>query len=268
MARMRIGVVVSAVLASGAVWAADNELTAREKAAGWQLLFDGRSYAGWVDPTKKSPPGDSFAIEDGCLKALPKPRIVEDLMTTEAYRDFELAFDWKISPGGNSGIKYQIQDHLFLLDRKTGRFEDLVALSLKERRAGRPDHGQDYVIGFEYQLLDNQKNPDARRGLNHRAGALYDAVAPSQDASRPVGEWNQSRLVVQGDRVEHWLNGVKVVDSSLDAPEIARGAAARWGQGSAVYEMLVKHPKRDCPISLQNHETAAWFKNIRILPLH
>lgn len=256
-----------ALLASGAAIAADNQLTAEERAAGWRLLFDGHSYAGWDDPARKSPPGDSFTIEDGCLKATPKPRITEDLFTGETYRDFELAFDWKISPGGNSGIKYRIQDHLFLVEPHTGKFEDQVALSLRNRPARRPDHGQDYVIGFEYQLLDNAQNPDARRGESHQAGALYDMVAPSRDMTRPPGEFNQSRLVVKGDRVEHWLNGVKVVDASLDAPAIARGTAARWGAGSAVYRMLVEHPRKDCPISLQNHGAAAWFKNIKIRSL-
>ncbi len=255
-----------AMLASGAALAADNQLTAGERAAGWRLLFDGRSYAGWEDPARKSPPGDSFTIEDGCLKALPKPRITEDLFTSETYRDFELVFDWKISPGGNSGVKYRIQDHLFLLERQTGKFEDQVARSLLQRPAGRPAHGQDYVIGFEYQLLDNAKNPDARKGETHQAGALYDMAAPSRDMTRPVGEFNHARLVVKGDRVEHWLNGVEVVSTSLDAREIAQGTAARWGAGSAVYRMLVEHPRQDCPISLQNHGSAAWFKNLKIRP--
>ena len=266
MVSWRIGVLACAA-ACGVAIAADNELTPRERAAGWRLLFDGKTYAGWIDPTKKSSPGDSFTIEGGCLKAMPKPRIVEDLFTEETWRDFELEFDWKISPGGNSGIKYKIQDHLFLMEPAAGvpgRFEDRVALSLRNRPAGRPDHGQDYVIGFEYQLLDNEKNADARKGANHQAGALYDAVAPSKSMSRPVGEFNHSRLVVKGEHAEHWLNGVKVVDTSLEAPEIASGASARWGEGSAVYEMLVKHPRKDCTISLQNHETAAWFKNIKI----
>jgi hypothetical protein len=115
---------------------------------------------------------------------------------------------------------------------------------MKNRRKDRPAKGQEYVIGFEYQVLDNEKNPDARRGTNHQAGALYDMISPSKDATRPVGEFNHSRLVVKGDAVEHWLNGVKVVDGSLNAPEVAKGTGARWGTDSQVYELLVKHPKR------------------------
>ena len=110
-------------------FAADNQLSPAEKAAGWKLLFDGKSYANWEDPTKKSPPGDSFIIEEGCLKAVAHPKIVEDLFTKDLFADFELEWDWKISHAGNSGVKYRIQDHLFLADQKTPRFEDLVQLS-------------------------------------------------------------------------------------------------------------------------------------------
>ncbi len=259
---------ITAVLAASAFLAnaADNQLTAQEKAGGWRLLFDGKTFQGWVDPTRKSPPGDSFVIEDGCLKATAHPRITEDLFTSATYRDFELEFDWKIAPGGNSGVKYRIQDHLFV-PQQFRRFEDNVNAAIKDRPKERPVKGQDYVIGFEYQLLDDARNPDGRNGVTHQSGALYDVFGPSKDATRPVGEFNHSRLVIKGQHIEHWLNGVKVVDGSLDAPEVAQAAARRWGAGSPVYELLVKQPRRDCPISLQNHDTEAWFKNIKIRAL-
>ncbi|HTS65179.1 MAG TPA: DUF1080 domain-containing protein [Candidatus Acidoferrales bacterium] len=248
--------------------AADNTLTAEEKAAGWQLLFDGKTFANWEDPTKKSPPGDSFVIEDGCLKSVPHPKIEEDLFTSRTYRDFELVFDWKISPGGNSGVKYRIQDRVMLIDEAPHvKFEDRTNASMKDRRTDRPAKGQEYVIGFEYQVLDNALNPDARRGANHQAGALYDMIPPVKDATLPVGEFNHSRLLVKGDHIEHWLNGVKVVDGSLNDAGVAAGTGARWGEGSPVYELLVKHPKKDCQISLQNHSSDAWFKNIKIRKL-
>jgi hypothetical protein len=244
--------------------AADNQLTAQERAEGWRLLFDGKTFAHWDDPARKSPPGDSFTIEDGCLKATARPRITEDLFTKDAFRDFELAFDWKIAPGGNSGIKYRIQDHVFVGAPPLPKFEDQVNASLTNRPEGRPARGQDYVIGLEYQLLDNALNPDARAGANHQAGALYDVFAPSRDATRPVGEFNHSRLVVRGSHVEHWLNGAKVVDGRLDAPEVAQGFGRRWGAASPVYALLVKQPRKACPISLQNHDSEAWFRNIKI----
>jgi Domain of Unknown Function (DUF1080) len=248
-------------------FAADNQLSPAEKAAGWKLLFDGKSYANWEDPTKKSPPGDSFVIEDGCLKAVAHPRIVEDLFTKELFTDFELEWDWKISHAGNSGVKYRIQDHLFLADQKTPRFEDLVQLSFEPRLARRAK-GQDYVIGFEYQMVDNSSNPDATRGgALHQAGALYDVQAPSKDATKPAGEFNHSRLVVRGDHVEHWMNGEKVVDASLKSPQVATAMAKRWGKGSHVAELLTNQPRQRCPISLQNHDDEAWFQNVKVREL-
>jgi hypothetical protein len=258
----RVALVLAAILPAGAV---DNRLTPQEKAGGWKLLFDGKTWSGWEDPTRKKPPGDSFVIEDGCLKATARPRINEDLFTRETWADFELAFDWKISPGGNSGVKYRIQDRVFLLDARLRRFEEMVLAALKNRRTDRPSNNQEYVIGFEYQITDDATNSDARaNGPLHQSGAVYDMFAPSKNATRPVGEFNQSRLVVKGDRVEHWVNGEKVVDASLKAPEIARSVARRWGEGSEVYRLLVEQPRKRCQISLQNHGNDAWFKNIRI----
>jgi hypothetical protein len=256
----------AAALTAAALCAADNSLTPAEKQAGWKLLFDGKSFAGWEDPAKKSPPGDSFTIEDGMLRAMAHCKINEDLFTLATFTDFELEFDWKISPGGNSGVKYRIQERVLLQPKgePAQKFEQLVNLSLKDRVTQRPAKGQEYVVGFEYQVLDNQLNPDARRGTNHQAGALYDVFSPSKDATRPVGEFNHSRLVVKGDHVEHWLNGEKVVDGSLKAPEVAKSAAARWGTDSPVYHMLAEQPHKATKISLQNHETDAWFKNVKL----
>ena len=177
---MRTGALACAVMFFGNAQAADNRLTTEEKGAGWRLLFDGETFKGWVDPTKKSPPGDSFVIDDGCLKAIPHPKITEDLFTIGTYRNFELRFDWKISPAGNSGIKYRIQDHLFLNDGAAQKFEAKVNASLADRRKDRPAKGQDYVIGFEYQLVDNVNNSDGRTGPLHQAGALYDITGPQR----------------------------------------------------------------------------------------
>jgi hypothetical protein len=256
-----------APLLTTAAAAADNQLTAAEKAEGWRLLFDGNSYANWVDPSKKSPPGDSFAIEDGCLRAVAHPQITEDLFTQDTFGDFELAFDWKISPAGNSGVKYRIQDHLYVKQQRGAKFEDTLNASFNPRLE-RTAKGQDYVVGFEYQMVDNQRNADATRGgALHQAGALYDVQAPSRDATKPVGEFNHSRLVVRGDQVEHWMNGEKVVDASLKSPAVAAAMAKRWGAASPVYDLLVNQPRKRCPVSLQNHGDDAWFKNIKIREL-
>src|SRR5438270_2909814 len=106
---------------------AQNALTPEESKAGWVLLFDGKTMTNWVDPRQKTPPGDAWSIEDGTLKAAKSPRIREDLFTERTFRDFELVFDWRISPAGNSGVKYRIQDHLFVLPREPGeKFEASV----------------------------------------------------------------------------------------------------------------------------------------------
>jgi hypothetical protein len=86
----------------------------------------------------------------------------------------------------------------------------------------------------------------------------------TKDVTKPVGEFNRSRVVVKGDRFEHWLNGEKVLEASLKAPEIAKAAAKRWGEGTPVYDLLVKQPRKQSPISLQNHGDEAWFRNLRI----
>lgn len=240
-----------------------NQLSPAEKSAGWMLLFDGRSMNGWEDPRAKTPAGDAWTIQDECLKANPHPRITEDLFTRELFRDFELLFDWRIAGGSNTGVKYRIQDRIFLADEAITPFEALVNFSLAHP-PGRRAAGQEYVIGFEYQLIDNQRHPDAKRGGIHQTGALYDIAAPSQDASRPVGQFNHSRLLVKGSHVEHWLNGAKVVDTSLASDAVAQHSAQRWGAGTPVYRLLVQQPRQECPVSLQNHQDAAWFRDIKI----
>ena len=237
---------------------------ASQAQSGWVVLFDGKTMAGWDDPRQKAPPGDAWTIEDGCLKANRSPHTTEDLFTKDVFRDFELAWEWKVAPGANSGVKYRIQDRIFLARYPGHRFEDVVNFSVQNRPAARPDHGQEYVVGFEYQMLDNTRNSDARVGTNHQAGALYDIVGPSQDVTRPVGQFNESRLLVKGNHVEHWLNGVKIVETDLDSPLAAERIAHRWGVGTPVTVDLTQQPRKDCPISLQNHGDDAWFRNIKI----
>jgi hypothetical protein len=254
--------------ASLAAAAQQNTLTPQEKKAGWILLFDGKTMKGWDDPRKKTPPGDAWTIEDGCLRTLKNPRITEDLFTRRKFRDFELKFEWRISPGGNSGVKYRIQEHLFVHRPEKGeRFEASVERSFVNRIAARPDKGQDYVVGFEYQITDDRANLDAMSSRKHAAGALYDMVAPSASPARAAGEFNETRILVRGRSVEHWLNGVKVVDTALDAPEALEGIKKRWRDAPHVLELLSRQPVVLSPVSLQNHGDDAWFRNIRIREL-
>ena len=135
---------------------------------------------------------------------------------------------------------------------------------LTHRRSDRPAKGQDYVIGFEYQAIDDVENEDAKAGPLHAPGALYDIAPAARNAARPVGQFNQSRLVLRGNHVVHWLNGEKVAEADLDSAEAAAHIAKRWGQGTPVYELMAKQPKKDCPISLQNHGADAWFRDIKL----
>ena len=261
------------------VWAADqageqhNMLTEAERQQGWTLLFDGKTMDHWLDPRQLSPKGDAWTIEDGCLKAVPKPRITEDLVSREAYSDFELKWQWKIDRGSNSGVKYRIQALPVLtestVDPKIRKFERMVDYAVEhnafDRAAIGPNgHGQIYVIGFEYQLIDNAVHPDARRGPFYQAAAVYGILPPSEDATKPVGEFNDSVLIVHENHVEHWLNGKKVIDAQLDPPLLKETMLKRWGEASPVYKLLIEQPKKHCPISLQNHGDPAWFRDIKI----
>jgi len=255
------------LLASATILSAaqPNTLTPDEKRDGWILLFDGKSLKGWEDPSDMVPAGNAWTTQEGELRARYRPRITEDLFTKRKFRDFEFRFEWRISPGGNSGVKYRIQDHLFVHQPKPGeRFEASVQRSFVEPIKGRPDKGQDYVIGFEYQMTDDAMNSDAKSKSTHSAGALYDMVAPSGAVLKPAGEWNSGRIVVNGKHVEHWLNDVKVVDSQLDSTAALEGIRKRWNDAPKVLDFLTRQPEAESPISLQNHGDDARFRNLKI----
>jgi hypothetical protein len=263
---MRISPALLLAFSGGALAQQPNLLTTQEKAAGWILLFDGKTMNGWQDPSKRSPPSDAWALEDGALKARARPRVRHDLFTTSSFGDFELTFEWRISPRGNSGLKYRIQDRFFVEDRhpdlKLKRFEDLTNFRFANRLETAPEKGQEYVIGFEYQVVDNA-GFSGGGGVLQRAGSLYDMVGANENAARPAGEWNSARVVVKGDRVEHWLNGVKVVDTSLRSPEVKANIEKRWGPGTPVAKALIG-AKHTGPICLQNHNDEAWFRSIKL----
>lgn len=258
-------------LALPAASAADNTLSAAEKASGWTLLFDGKSYRGWLDPARRTPPGDSWEIAEGALRTRRDPKIREDLVSEAKYENFELAWDWKIAPRGNSGVKYAIQDFILLDTRYRPKlpFEKQVGYEIEHKQSKReavdPAIGsEEYVVGFEYQMIDDAAHADALRGGLYQTGALYSMLAPGKTHVKAPGEWNSSRIVKRGNHIEHWLNGEKVLDGGLDDPSIAAGAGKRWKDVPAVRHMLADRPVKNCPISLQNHNDEAWFKNIRV----
>lgn len=209
-----------------------NTLTAEETAAGWKLLFDGRTLAGWQPIGKPGEPVKGWVVQDGTIFH-GKRAGGGDLVTVEHFGQFELTWEWKIGVAGNSGVKYNLAN--------------------SERN-----------IGFEYQLIDDEKHPDGTRGgRSHQTGALYDLIEPAPERQvRPVGEWNQSRLLVQGAHVEHWLNGVKIVEFDMGSDDMkARIAKSKYRKisnfGAATRS----------PILLQDHEDEVAFRNLKLRPL-
>jgi hypothetical protein len=218
----------------------DNRLTDAERQQGWRLLFDGSTSQGWQEITGKPFPTHSWTIEDGCLKALVRQDGFQDIRTVETFHSFDLEFDWKLLKDGNSGVKYLVQ-----------RTDEWVNQEGRQARAR----------GLEYQLADDH-NADAASDPNRVTASLYSVFAPSPRIAFAIGAFNHSRVMVHGDHVEHWLNGTKVLEFEIPQPEVNRLLLSMRSPGD------LKAPiRRESPISLQNHSSPTWFRNIRIRPL-
>jgi hypothetical protein len=218
-----------------------NQLTKEEKAAGWRLLFDGKTLNGWRGFHRQGlPPG--WTVEDGAIKKVKGQgelgQAGGDLITVDQFDNFEFQVEWKLSRGGNSGIKYLISERL-------------------------PETGYS-GISFEMQVLDDENHPDAKMGINgnRKSGALYDVITPKNAVPKPIGEYNRVRIIVKGKHIEHWLNGVKVVE---------------FERGSAAFKALVAQSKfKDTKgygetakghILLQDHGDEVWYRNIKVREL-
>ena len=214
-----------------------NTLTAAEKKAGWKLLFDGKTTAGWRGFKKQDFPKDKWTVEDGCLKHVAKaqnsaPGSV-DIITVEQFNDFEFQFEWRISPGGNSGVKYLVTEE------------------------------RDGPVAHEYQVLDDEKHPDASIGAHRRVAAFYDVLPPnSNKVLRPVGEFNLSRILVEGNHVEHWLNGAKVLEYELESEALKTAIVKSKFKDVAGFEKKIKGP-----LLLQDHGDEVCFRNLKIREL-
>lgn len=229
--------------------AIDAQLSGEERAAGWRPLFDGHSFAGWRGLGQAGVPTAHWTIEDGAIKKIASGKVAVqadgqpaaggDLMTDRTFRDFELAWDWKVTPGANSGVKYNVSEEL--------------------STAMPPAHA---AKGFEYQMLDDDRHADGKLPT-HRAGALYDLVAPNDDKRlNPVGEWNHSLIRFIGNHGEHWLNGRKVVEYELGSPAMTAAlAASKYAPIPWFAERRAGH------IVLQDHGDEVYFRNIRIREL-
>lgn len=221
-----------------------NELTPEEKSQGWKLLFDGKTNQGWVGAYKNTFPEKGWTIEDGILKIQKSDGSEStnfgDIVTTEEFTAFDLAFDFNITEGANSGVKYFV--------------------TLSEGNKGS-------AIGLEYQILDDALHPDAKMGRdgNRTLSSLYDLIKAEKQPRfvRKPGEWNQGRVVVYPDnKVEHYLNGVKVL-------EYQRGSQA-YRDLVAISKYKVWNRFGEAPkgrILLQDHGDQVSYKNIKIKTL-
>ncbi|MEZ5356495.1 MAG: DUF1080 domain-containing protein [Bryobacteraceae bacterium] len=213
---------------------------AADTAPDWETLFDGRSFAGWQSITGRAVPASSWTIEDGCMRAKPNGRAIEDIRTAKTYRNFELEVEWRCPRTSNSGIKYLL----------FGITEDQTEEGTRAR-----------TRGFEYQLAGEEGERKAKAEPKYATGSLYGVIAPSDPHQRDEGEFNVSRIVVNGSRVEHWLNGGKLLEYSL-----ASSAFAEAFQSNRKQAPLAK-VAWESPIVLQNHNSEFWFRKVRIRPL-
>lgn len=219
-----------------------NTISEKEAAEGWKLLWDGSSSEGWRGAKLDGFPEKGWSMEDGILKVHKSDGGEStnggDIVTTKPYKNFMLKVDFRITEGANSGIKYFVDTNL--------------------------NKGQGSAIGCEYQILDDRRHPDAKAGKdgNRTLGSLYDLIPASADKPFRNGFFNTAMVVVEGNHVEHWLNGVKIVEYERNNEE--------WNQ-------LVQTSKyKDWPnfgnaeeglLLLQDHGDEVWFQNIKIKEL-
>ncbi|MFN0059073.1 MAG: family 16 glycoside hydrolase [Planctomycetota bacterium] len=225
----------------------DNQLSEGERAAGWRLLFDGQSFAGWRGYRQQGAPAKGWVVDNGKLQVQAGGG-GGDLVTVQKFGDFELQLEWLAEPGANSGIIFRVSE----------------------------EFDTPWQTGPEFQLLDDEAHKD----LNplHGAGALYDLIEPLQEEVqmpsgrrltgsrtkplRPAGSWNRARIVLHGGRLEHWLNDRKIASGDLDGAEFrALVAASKF----AVYPRFALN--REGHIALQDHGNNVWFRNVKIRPL-
>jgi len=240
-----------------------NTLAPAERAAGWRLLFDGHTLAGWRGLGYDAVPTGHWVVVDGAIKKVASgdvPRVPDgrplnggDLMTEDTFGDFELTWEWKVTPGANSGVKYNVSEEMSI-----GQNGQMTPAAVA-RGAIAPNHS---ALGFEYQMIDDDRHEDGKLP-SHRSGALYDLIAPSEaKALRPVGEWNRATVIFRGNHGEHWLNGRKIVEFDLGTARMDSLLAKSKYRSIAGFG-----DRRNGHIVLQDHGDEVYFRNIKVRPL-
>lgn len=195
----------------------------------WRVLFDGQSTASWRGYKKDTFPEKGWNVENGCLHVIPGGG-GGDIITTDQYADFEFRFEWKAAPGSNSGVMYRVTE----------------------------DEVYPWRTGPEYQLLDDAGHPDGK-DVKTSAASCYGLYPPEGKVLKPLGEFNEGRIVVYRNRVEHWLNGVRVVAYELGSDEFK----ARL-KGTKFTAMPAYGTRPKGHLSLQDHGLDLWFRNLRV----
>lgn len=219
-----------------------NTISEKEKGDGWKLLWDGKTTDGWRGAKSTTFPKKGWVVENGVLKVLSSDGGEStnggDIVTTQKYKNFELVVDFKITKGANSGIKYFVDTEL--------------------------NKGAGSSIGCEFQILDDINHPDAKLGVNgnRKLGSLYDLIPAIANKPYRDGFFNTAKVIVKGNHVEHWLNGVKTVE---------------YDRNTQIFNALVAYSKyKGWPnfgnaetgyILLQDHGNEVWFQNVKIKEL-
>jgi hypothetical protein len=199
------------------------------RASAWKPLFDGTSTAGWRGFRAKDVPARGWTVDAGALHHAAGAG-GGDLVTADEYGDFELRFEWRVGAGANSGVLYRVGE----------------------------DDDATWKTGPEYQILDDEKHADAKDPKTS-AASMYGLYEPGGKELKPVGEFNEGRIVVRGGKVEHWLNGTRVVSCDLAGDDLKSRVAA------SKFKDLPHFAKRaQGRIALQDHGDDVWYRNIRI----